>query len=636
MQQAQDAQPRALGEGSVVRSVRFPVAPLPDESWPGYLARTTSWNGLKRTGILLQEAGAPPQVDLGHSAQSHLPSLVAILKAKEGELRRMLILDDASEDSSYYFGLKFKRSRFLRSIRRVSPRALRTSAHHRAAWLIDVLPYCAEGWDLLIDRCPSKRCGARLRWRDSVGIDFCEHCGYDLKEAPSRRVQRTDRPALELLAALVSPDETRRQSALGRVPAPFNALNAAALFELIIWFSRALVVARKDRRAPECDLTAPRLAAGTQLVLDYPDSFQKLVGYADDNGEALERRSRFFGYLSPLARAHHYEKDVARFLAKFLAEHGQALRGRHLLTDCRQRREEMTVGLAAASLGIENADVRKLINHGLLEPSYEHGRERKSAWLCSDQVARVGAVLRGRVSAVEFGKANGLPIEGVEQLIGLGLLRVASDPVLSALYSGIQLRRDSASIFLERLEEAVWRPRSFSSPVALSDAFMAIGGAKPWGRVLKAALDGELPEPLAMELGASLKIDQLTMSTEFSQALAAGCYPHLLLIPKHPSDLGPAPGFSRSEVERYFNCYPRDITWLRVNGHLTDSGRGGRCFERTQVERLGRALISSREISWRWRVSPERREALPIEYGIQRALGPFWPRAKVTEHFSRL
>jgi hypothetical protein len=53
-----------------------------------------------------------------------------------------------------------------------------------------------------------------------------------------------------------------------------------------------------------------------------------------------------------------------------------------------------------------------------------------------------------------------------------------------------------------------------------------------------------------------------------------------------------------------------------------------------EVAALGQSIISSREISWRWRVSPALRDVLAKEHGIGRTLGPFWPRAAVEEYFA--
>lgn len=87
---------------------------------------------------------------------------------------------------------------------------------------------------------------------------------------------------------------------------------------------------------------------------------------------------------------------------------------------------------------------------------------------------------------------------------------------------------------------------------------------------------------------------------------------------------------TRADVERYLNCFPRDLSWLIAEGHLRPWPR------RDEVEELGRSLISSREISWRWRVSPSFREAMVKGQGIKRTVGPFWERAAVERYFAEV
>jgi hypothetical protein len=91
---------------------------------------------------------------------------------------------------------------------------------------------------------------------------------------------------------------------------------------------------------------------------------------------------------------------------------------------------------------------------------------------------------------------------------------------------------------------------------------------------------------------------------------------------------------SRQEVETYLNCFPRDVSWLISAGHLrsTSSAHG---FPREAVETLGRELITTREINWRWRLVPEIRDKLAAVSGIRRVAGPFWPRDAIEEHFTK-
>src|SRR3546814_3554599 len=48
--------------------------------------------------------------------------------------------------------------------RRISPLTLQTSEHHRAAWLLGLLPYCPLSLERLVDECPNCP-GKKLGWR---------------------------------------------------------------------------------------------------------------------------------------------------------------------------------------------------------------------------------------------------------------------------------------------------------------------------------------------------------------------------------------------------------------------------------------------------------------------------------------
>src|SRR3546814_9913891 len=51
-----------------------------------------------------------------------------------------------------------------------------SSEHHRAAWLLGLLPYCPLSLERLVDECPNCP-GKKLGWRRSWGIANCERCG---------------------------------------------------------------------------------------------------------------------------------------------------------------------------------------------------------------------------------------------------------------------------------------------------------------------------------------------------------------------------------------------------------------------------------------------------------------------------
>src|SRR3546814_1548206 len=74
--------------------------------------------------------------------------------------------------------------------RRISPLTLQTSEHHRAAWLLGLLPYCPLSLERLVDECPNCP-GKKLGWRRSWGIANCERCGELVPPSSARSEEHT-------------------------------------------------------------------------------------------------------------------------------------------------------------------------------------------------------------------------------------------------------------------------------------------------------------------------------------------------------------------------------------------------------------------------------------------------------------
>jgi hypothetical protein len=305
------------------------------------------------------------------------------------------------------------------------------------------------------------------------------------------------------------------------------------------------------------------------------------------------------------------------------------------LRELRERGGFLKLREVAVELGVDNAAVSRLVQAGNISSTEVRGSRRRSAWFKPDHVAQVKQRLGERMSFSELSRRFGLPRCGTEQLVSLGLLVLNDDPLVLAAHSEPQLQRAKALQLMEAVRSVARTPETGVKATSLPDAFRAIGGEKPWGTVIYAALERRLPGGLLMDRGAELNFDNLALDDAVAIELAGGRLPLLTGIPTRADALGPEPDFTRIEVEHYLNCFPRDVSWLLDHGHLTRSSLTGAHIRRAEVARLAQAVISSREISWRWRVSPTLRDALP-EHGIQRALGPFWPRQKVVAHFRAL
>jgi hypothetical protein len=275
--------------------------------------------------------------------------------------------------------------------------------------------------------------------------------------------------------------------------------------------------------------------------------------------------------------------------------------------------------------------IRHLVDLGLLVPFDTRGTARHYDWLFKDDVWDLARDLANRMSVREFSRTHQVAHSGVLQLLAFGLLGLNTSPCVAALHASLQLDRSKAAEFIGRLRKRLRFLPDDRETLTLEETFHGIGNQpKPWGAVLSAVLDGDLTLYRSFEASEHLHLRALRIRKADAIAIVARRRPELLESPPAADDRLRQSHFSRSEAEAYLNCFPRDLGWLLCHGHLDLE------MPTEEVEALGRSLISSREIAWRWRISPEMRDALATEHGIPRSLGPFWPRAAVEDHLAYL
>lgn len=624
------ARPRQAVAELRPRRVRFPLHPHRDESFQGFVARTVAWNFLESADTLLKEAslGLGPKPKLGGAwpSEPHLDALSYCLGAPRTDIERMLHAA-GSDGSGYvsYFGTTVRLTRLDPTRRRVSPTSLRASPHHRAQWAIRTLPFCAASWDILISQCAA--CGGKLGWLRTRGIDFCEHCGFDLKTMEPTQVPMELRGELSLLADLMSPLAEMREVAGCQLPANVRPLQPGLIFELAIAFGRAASALPDGSAQPRWRLGLPEMAAGIRLLRDYRREIPKLLGNKAENA----RRNSFFIRLARLEVLR--ESELLVVLNEITDEFEPIRHGPQRLKIRREEQELLTLGQAARRLSIDNAGLRGLIDAGVLSHGTSRGGSRLHNWVSPETVEQLRQRLRERLSAVAFSRELGIPFSGVCQLVAMGLIQEFDDQALRAAYRGLQLSRASALAFADDLRSKASIQNSDERRFSLSDVFHGIGGQeKPWAAFLQAAIAGELPSGLARARSTPMKISELTVCAEVARDILRGCRPDLLQVPIGP-DAAYNEALSRQDVETYLNCFPRDVSWLIAAGRLhSTSPMNG--FSRDAVTALGREFIATREINWRWRIPPGRLETLAAAGGIRRLAGPFWPRDAIEVHFA--
>lgn len=595
--------------------VLFGLTPFREESFPGFTARLGAWNCFNSRNHFLKSLGFQDLTDGGfQDALNDRGHLAWRLRVGESELGRLVARED-------HEGERYRQQLSLQT-RRLSPLGLQTAQYHRSSWTNPLLPYCPESWDILIDQCPSQDCGRRLGWARVIEVDTCEHCGFDLKTAPTTTVPLKDREAFKALADLVGRDADRRIAHRDKFPPTVSNASPFDAFSLALALARASANAKTKSNYHQLSAAQkiPHLATGIQMLLDYPASFDDLYATSKITMPPIFKEAK-----KSISR----ESEVGQIYRRLFYDWMPCPHGPSRIRWQREENGQLTLREAAQKLRLENSDLRKLLDEGLIAAPQSRGAIRQHQWLDPVEVEAIRRRLDDRMSVSEFCRQYQISAAGLAQMVELGQVQLSDDPVIAELHADAQIRRSSAETFAQRLASILIVPSPDISLIPLEDLFHGIGGqAKPWGAIIQAALRRRIQLYLDVDLSEQIELRKLRVSTALAKDILASRRPDLRTVPPLSSYRVFRGHFTRTETEDYLNCFPRDLSWLISNGHLDR-----RMFE-PHVETLGQSIISSREISWRWRVSPTLRERLGKDHGIGRVLGPFWSRAAVESYFN--
>jgi transposase-like protein len=296
-------------------------APYPDESLLGYIDRASQRTVVRSLHAVLRLAGStknlssprPYNID-----EDKARGIATLFKLSPHEILSRLYpwgeFDHAKESTIDFFGTKIRAQYFESAIRRVSPRALRISPHHRAIWDLRPFAFDPETRERLLVRCPV--CDRRLGWSRLAGPTNCEHCRdeqgrpTDLRAFPQPLVELDDEEAMDFAIALVHPDRAKRDLAHKLIPDELRSVSASDLFEAIISIASILrpsnvhqnkAVGRPKSYREFEDLTPDLLAMGVRAIIGGEDGF---VRVADKMRTTMELRPAVHGIfkeIGPLA-----------------------------------------------------------------------------------------------------------------------------------------------------------------------------------------------------------------------------------------------------------------------------------------------------------------------------------------------
>lgn len=502
--------------------------PFPDESLLGLIARTASRNGfdsLRRVLSLADvdnlRAEAVPTTRFDRIAQ-----IAFVLRVPENEVAcRMLPAvehPDRPTDLIDFYGMTLRACYRRSSLRRVSPRSLRASPHHRAAW--DLLPFsiCPDSRETLISSCPV--CGADLGWRRTVGIAACETCvdddgdpTVDLRDHVGPVVQVADDEAFRLVTGLVHPDRDRRATERKKVAAALADHADGELFEFMVALAYAMAtmnsgttgMARRLRHLADFSALSPdALAHAARVVMTWPKGFHDL---AEKARGGADHRPGFYGVYKELGPLFTMGSDY------FLADGLKSLVA-SALKDNMASADTMSVRLAHKGRSSEWITARNVQErYGFLRRNLSRlAADATLGAIKADQAKRspllfpvaviedLAGQLQDLVAAKRVTSRLGIPPGGVSDLARVGLVTRASGPVLRLVDGDLYYTSNSVTAFETRVRACAG---SSATPglTPLSAAVKRLGpGERPWAAIMTSILEGRLSVHLLPETNVPL------------------------------------------------------------------------------------------------------------------------------------
>ena len=261
----------------------------------------------------------------------------------------------------------------------------------------------------------------------------------------------------------------------------------------------------------------------------------------------------------------------------------------------------MTTTELAAVLRIERARLKVLVEAGVLGKREGRGESRHHDWFSRADYNKARAFLEGRTHAAAWGKQVGASPSVVQQFLALGMLRTSSDDLTESVYCGPQLDAGSKDQFCSNLQSNI----CFSSNVEdwrfLGDVFVMVGNChKPWGPILQAAITGMLPYGLRSDGPYRIKLGDLRIHRVLAwdirmRALYGGN--QIYRVPAERYGHFRPLSLTRTECERYLNCYPSDVSNLIKLGALRMISKSPASICAISVEKFGMEYVSTREVS---------------------------------------
>jgi hypothetical protein len=496
--------------------------PIVGESLLGFTNRCFARTPAKQAvqGLALAGIGKLTPTGLATTLDdpASIEGLATLLRTSTVEIERRLhrpgTLDNKRSAAIDFFGAMIRADYRDSRHRRVSPRALSVSPHHRAIWDLRIFSFDPETRETLVDSCPV--CAKKLGWRRAYGIHMCEWClddrGFpqvDLRQYPQSLVEVADSEALDFVTGLVGPDPAVRASALSQADhAMWANTSPSEMFEVIIAFACALTMkvggARTTLERPSAvesyqRFTPDILAAAGRVIIDGTKGFAAI---ADRIRADAGDRAGFYGVkkeLLPLfcmtvdQHLTQATKDIIKIAIKTDMERTRssvALRRNDYAGDERY----MAIEAFVARTGVQRRCLARLADSGSVSVITATDAKQAPKLMAIDEVMPLIEIFNDSIHQKHVAGLLDVGQDVLPDLEARGLIHQVKGPTISlfetddAYYRAAEVEKVAAN-----MKARITKAGAKVKPMRISKAVKRLGMTPvPWGAVISAIVSGKV------------------------------------------------------------------------------------------------------------------------------------------------
>lgn len=498
----------------------FQVAPQADEYFAGYLVRATAENHYHHPYEILMEAQVTHlrPTSFGFRRREQLASLAAYMRVDVAELERMFIPSGRRPGTVRFQGTLISKQHLETKIRRVSPRALRESAHCRAIWQLRPFSFDPGTREQLLSSCP--KCGKLLGFERTLGVAYCDWCeqpdqwgypgpGIDLRDYEQPIIEVDDMEALDFVLGLVDPPSRDRAPRL-IIGHPFGLEKSGDVFEFVIALACA-VTQRPDRtaagiRRPDtleeaARLTPELLARAGRAVLDWPRTFGEICTEASSNRDERDGHYGAYKEFGPIALLTKDPRVTGTIRAEVKALVGDTGKGDRITSMSKVAARQLgrpedfiTTVAATAFFRIKKKSLERLGRSGTVTAVRGGAAAKSPVLFVRSELGEVIEQSRDLEYQSLAAARLGLGPHTLFDLAMRGTIEIGSGPALILIEKeGRYYRRTGLDRLLEQVRE---RATAAAPPgfVPLRKAMLAYPPhRRPWTEAIQMMMGGELP-----------------------------------------------------------------------------------------------------------------------------------------------